>query len=150
MRSIVLSPAAYRATRPGCASSSSSSDASETLEIETQVASLSSTCFIVGHRRPSPNGARFDSPGRSALGWRTTNDFEAPTGRDFFSGIRDGRFWNLAPMGHCTLINSTTQGFAALRPGLSNLAPLVMSAGARAVIANIVYFHFPKNRRRTF
>src|SRR5262245_2661632 len=50
-------------------------------------------------QQDSPNGARFDSPGRLALGSRTKMFPTAPKGRDSDGGIRTTRFWNPAPLG---------------------------------------------------
>src|SRR5262245_32956509 len=75
-------------------------------------------------QQDSPNGARFDSPGRLALGSRTKMFPTAPKGRDSDGGIRTTRFWNPAPLGLRASMSDTTQGSTSLRPGLSNPAPL--------------------------
>ena len=76
---------------------------------------------IVALRNEAPNGARFDNPGRSP-GY-ATKVLPAPTGRDSHCWRASLGARNFAPLGLLRLSVQSTQGFAALRPGLSNLAP---------------------------
>src|SRR5262249_40135737 len=93
--------------------------------------------FVPG--RTAPKGARFYSPGRShaaadvALG-ADQNLQEGPTGRDS-SGATAAQSES-RPVGAARTLWPPTQGFASLRPGLSNLAPF----GALSLQ--------PKNRRQ--
>ena len=76
---------------------------------------------VSAFRNEAPNGARFDNPGRSP-GYET-KVLPAPTGRDSHCWRASLGARNFAPLGLLRFLVQSTQGFAALRPGLSNLAP---------------------------
>src|SRR5579872_924426 len=87
-------------------------------------------------RRASPKRARFDSPGRVSPGSGANRACEAPTGRDSLIVVDDAIAVESRPVGASVALCGATQGFAALRPGLSNLAPSGLSLGTSAL-----FFH---------
>ena len=88
-------------------------------------------------RAEGPKWPRFDSPGRSrqsrrSPGYTETNGLQGPRGRDSWGALVQCVKWNYAPLGLLWMGGRLTQGSAALRPGLSNLAPVVAYSGMRS------------------
>ncbi len=74
------------------------------------------------HAIAQPQRGRDSIAQGASPGYRAEENSEAPTGRD--SNVRRPPSWNLAPLGLPRFVDGSTQGSAALRPGLSNPAPL--------------------------
>src|SRR5689334_11892474 len=104
---------------------------------------LPKQCVLIrALRAQAPTGARFDSPGRSrrSPGYAETKGRKAQRAEIPDGELAQRAQGNLAPLGLLLIGGPPTQGSAALRPGLSNLAPF--GAFSLARVWNKTRAHF--------